>query len=82
MGDRNIKIKGNDIEVLGNDGNVDGKYKGTLGLWELIVVQKPKNFTDEDEANYKNLLFKTNAMYRNNNANSNFPAGNRQGYKW
>ena len=42
IGNRNIKIKGNDIEVLGNDGNVDEKYKGTPGLWELIVLQKPK----------------------------------------
>ena len=82
IGNRNIKIKGNDTEVLGNDGNVDEKYKGTPGLWELIVLQKPKNFTDEDEANYKNLLFKTNAMYRDNNPNSNSPAGNRRGYKW
>ena len=32
--------------------------------------------------NYKNLLFKTNAVYRDNNPNSNIPAGNRRGYKW
>ena len=82
MGDRNIKIKGNDIEVLDNDGNVDEKYEGTPGLWELIVLQKPKNYTDGDKVNYKNLLFKTNAVYRDNNPNSNDPAGNRKGYKW
>ena len=82
MGDRNIKIKGNDIQVLDNDGNVDKTYEGKPGLWELIVLQKPKNYTDEDIVNYKNLLFKTNAIYRDNDPNSNNPAGNRKGPKW
>ena len=82
MGDRNIKIKGNDIEVLDNDGNVDETYEGTPGLWELIVLQKPKNYTDGDKVNYKNLFFKTNAVYRDNDPNSNNPAGNRKDSKW
>ena len=70
MGDRSIKIDGNDIIVLDNDGNVDKTYKGTPGLWELIALQKPKNYTDEDKVNYKNLLLKTNSIYRDYNPNS------------
>ena len=83
IGDRKVKIKGNDIEVLDNvTGVVDKKYIGTHGLWELIVLPKPKNYTDEDFINYKKLLLKTNSMYRDNDPNNNNPKGNRQGPKW
>ena len=82
IGDRNIKIKGNDIEVLDNGGNVEEKYKGTPGLWGLIALQKPENYTNEDKENYKNLLLKTNAVYRGTDPNSNKPAGNGRGHKW
>ena len=83
IGDRKVKIKGNDIEVLDNVTRVlDKKYIGTPGLWELIVLPKPKNYTDEDFISYKNLLVKTNSVHRNNDPNSNNPKGNRRGPKW
>ena len=46
------------------------------------MLQKPKNYTDEDKVNYKNLLLKTNSIYRDYNPNSKHPAGNKKGYKW
>ena len=39
-----VKIEGNDIEVYDNDGNVEEKYKGTPGLWELITAKEPKKY--------------------------------------
>ena len=46
------------------------------------MLPKPKNYTDEDFINYKNLLLKTNSMYRNNDPNNNNPKGNKKGPKW
>ena len=84
IGDRQVKIKGNDIEVLDKSGVVEKTYKGKPGLWELITA---KELNDEiimynDLENYGRLMVKTNALYRNNNPNSNHPKGNRQGTKW
>ena len=42
IGSKMVKIEGNDIEVYDNDGNVEEKYKGTPGLWELITAKEPK----------------------------------------
>ena len=46
------------------------------------MLPKPKNYSDEDFINYKNLLLKTNSIDRNNDPTSNNPAGNRRGHKW
>ena len=46
------------------------------------MLPKPKNYTDEDFIHCKNLLIKTNSIYRNNDPNSNNPKGNRRGAKW
>ena len=83
IGDRQVKIKVNDIEVLDNvTGVVDKTYIGTPGLWELIVSPNPKGFTNEDSTNYKDLMIKTNSIYRNNDPTSINPKDNRKGSKW
>ena len=74
IGDSNIMIDGSDIEVLDSDGKVKEKYKGTRGLWSLIVDKTPREYDYEDLDNYKDLLKKTNAMYRGADPNKPTPA--------
>ena len=83
IGDRQIKIKGNDIEVLDKSGVVEKTYKGTPSLWELITANKPDNniIMKDDLDNYKRLMVETNSIYCNDNPNENNPKGNRKGYK-
>ena len=57
-------------------------FKGTPGLWELIMSKKPINFTDKDYDNYKDLMIITNALHIDNNPNNPYPKGNRRGFKW
>ena len=38
------------------------KFEGTHGLWKLIMMKKPDAYLDEDLANYKELLERTNAI--------------------
>ena len=75
MGDKTLNIINNDIIV---DGKV---YKGTPGLWNLIMLDKPQDFTEEDFTNYGNLLIQTNTIYQNNNPKINKPKSSRS-YKW
>lgn len=56
MGDKEINFDNDDI-IVG-----DEKYKGTKGLWELIVSKNPQQFSDEDLSQYAELLLETNAM--------------------
>jgi len=54
--------------IIHNDSNlfVDVKrYKGTQGLWELIVKKEPEidKITQEDKDNYLDLFDETNAKY-------------------
>ena len=56
MGDKVIEIPGDDIVVD------DVTYKGTPGLWSLILLNKPKKYTTKDMEEYKNLVKQTNAM--------------------
>ena len=47
---------------------VDGeKFRGTPGLWELIMEDKPRNSTKEDKDEYRDLLIKTNALHHDFN---------------
>ena len=60
IGDKPIIIKGDNIKIE------DDEYRGTPGLWELIMSEQPQNFTEEDFLNYGNLLIQTNTIYHNN----------------
>ena len=75
IGDKPVVIKDNNIVVE------DEEYKGTPGFWELIMLGKPKEYTDEDFNNYGRLLLKTNAIHRGNNPNNPYPKS-RSSDKW
>ena len=63
IGDKKIKIKNDNIIIDGVE------YKGTPGLWELIMSNDPQNFTEEDFHNYGELLINTNAIPQEKNPN-------------
>ena len=63
IGDKKIKIKDDNIIIDGVE------YKGTPGLWELIMSNDPQNFTEEDFHNYGELLINTNAIPQEKNPN-------------
>ena len=80
------KVKENKkiLTIAYNNIIVEGeKFTGTLGLWELIMEDKPnpKNYTEEDKDRYKDLLKKTNAMYHDFDPDTNKPRSSRS-YKW
>src|SRR5436190_22153223 len=54
IGKKVIEIKNNDIIID------DTPYKGTQGLWELITLKKPKEYTQDDLDMYKTILLQTN----------------------
>ena len=57
--------------IVNNNIIVDGeKFRGTPGLWELIMSKNPEDFTKEDYENYAKLMVKTNALYRNYDPNN------------
>ena len=55
----------------------DEKFKGTPGLWELIMSKEPIEFTEEDYENKKRLMLKTSALHRDNDPKSLFPKSSR-----
>ena len=57
IGDKPIVIKDDNI-IVG-----DEEYEGTKGLWELIMLENPQKYTEEDYYNYGKLLVKTNAIH-------------------
>jgi len=70
--------------IIDKDSNsfVDGRrFKGTPGLWELIVMEKPRtSFYDGDDVkNYEEIIKRTDAMRHPENPQR--LAANR-GYKW
>ena len=75
IGDKFITIEDNDIKVDGIT------FVGTRGLWELITLKNPENYTEEDLTKYEQLVILTNTAYRNNNPTQNYPKQSR-GIKW
>jgi len=70
--------------IIDKDSNlfVDGKrYEGTPGLWELIVMKKPKTsvYDGNDVKNYKEIIKRTSAMIHP--VNPQIPAANK-GHRW
>ena len=76
---------GNQHVVIEDDNIIISKYnerfEGTQGLWELITSKNPKNFTDKDYDNYKDLMIMTNALHHGNNENNPHPKSSG-GAKW
>ena len=57
IGNKQATIADNNIIIE------DEKFKGTPGLWELIVAKNPTHYLKEDLNNYKRLMIKTNALH-------------------
>ena len=63
IGDKLVDFNGDDIVVEGE------RFKGTSGFWALIISKNPSpdDYTNEDKRQYKRLLIKSNAIFRDNN---------------
>ena len=77
IGNKQIAIANNNI-LIGRDKDI---FKGTPGLWELIMTKRPKYYTDDDLDNYARLMIKTNALHLNNDPNNPYPKSS-DGFKW
>ena len=75
IGNKKVKVNGNDLIIE------EKRYPGTQGLWELIVLKEPRNYNDDDLANYSQILIETNTMSRNNDPTNPWPKSSR-GKKW
>ena len=57
---------GTEIITLDNQSNITTSsktYKGTRGLWELIMLGKPTHYTAEDFNKYENLVEGTQVIW-------------------
>ena len=82
--DKDGKVKENKkiLTIAYNNIVVEGeKFRGTDGLWELIMEDNPKNYTKEDKDENRDLLIKTNAMHHDFDPKSSYPRSSRS-YKW
>ena len=78
IGNKHVIIYDNDI-IIKESGKT---LEGTAGLWELIMSKNPKNFTNMDYNNYRDLMITTNALHADNNPDNNRAKGNYRGFKW
>ena len=78
IGNKHVIIKDNNITIKDNG----ERFKGTAGLWELIMSKTPRNFTDRDYHDYEDLMIMTNALHRDNDEDNPHPKGNHRDYKW
>ena len=77
IGNKQIIIVNNNIIVD------DRKFKGTRGLWELLMSKNPNTLhvDDNDYNEYSKLMVKTNALHKDYNPNNPYPRSSR-GNKW
>ena len=82
MGKQKNKENEKIVTIAYNNIIVDNeKFRGTPGLWELIMEKYPKNYTREDMDENKDLLKKTKALHRDFNPFNPNPRGST-GEKW
>ena len=77
IGKTHVIVKDNDI-IIAKDGD---RFRGTNGLWELIILKEPVNFNKEDKNEYERLMVKTNAIHRDYDPTNPRPRGS-DGEKW
>ena len=77
IGNKHVIVDNNNI-IISETGE---KFKGTPGLWNLLMSKNPKNFTYEDKNKYKDLMIMTNALHHGNNPNNPHPKSSG-GDKW
>ena len=79
------KIGSQDIIIFNNDIFMEDHnkmFKGTDGLWDLIMSKNPKKFDNKDYEEYKKLMIISGALHINNDPKNPYPKGNHRGYKW
>ena len=79
------KIGSQDIIIFNNDifmENRNKMFKGTDGLWDLIMSKNPKKFDGKDYEEYKKLMIISNALHINNDPKNPYPKGNHKNSKW
>ena len=82
MGKQGNKENKKVLTIAYNNIVVEGeKFKGTPGLWELIMEERPRRVNKDDLEEYKDLLRKTNALHYNFNPRNPNPRSSRSG-KW
>ena len=75
-------IGNNQATIFNNNILIDDeKFRGTPGLWELIMKRRPYNYTKEDHDNYPRLMIKTNALHQDYDPNNPHPRSSK-GTKW
>ena len=77
IGNQHVIVKDNDIFLP----KYNETFKGTAGLWELIMSKIPENFTDKDYDDYEDLMILTDALHRNNDEDNPHPKGSGS-IKW
>ena len=77
IGDTHVIIHKNNIIID------DEKFRGTPGLWELIMLKDPprKDYTTKEYEDYITILFKTHVLHKGNNPNNPHPKSSK-GNKW
>ena len=75
IGNKQATIANNNI-MIGNE-----KFKGTPGLWELLMSKNPDDFNENDYDEYEKLMVKTNALHKDYNPNNPYPRSSRSD-KW
>ena len=83
--ERKFKIGKKEVKFVGDNIFVeDEEFIGTPGFWALIISKNPSpdDYKTEDKIQYKKLLIKTNAIFKNNDPEETKPKGNYQGNKW
>ena len=77
IGNKQATIVNNNIMVE------DEKFKGTRGLWELLMAEKPDTyyFDDNDYNEYAKLMVKTNALHSGYDPKNSYPRSSK-GDKW
>ena len=82
MGKQRNKENEKVLTIAYNNIVVDGeKFRGTPGLWELIMEERPGRANKNDLEEYKDLLRKTNALHKDFNPKSSYPRSSRSN-KW
>ena len=76
---------GNKQVIIVNDNIIvdDRKFKGTRGLWELLMSKNPNtHYVDDDDYNeYSKLMVKTSALHKDYNPKNPYPRSSG-GDKW
>lgn len=65
--DNKLKLGAEEIKIQGKDIIINGKsFNGTSGLYNLLFLKDPKNFTKNDNVHYISLLKLSKVIYLNN----------------